>query len=59
MEMDFRAFFLLGKIQFLKNISARGSFFMVGETAFLASGKCVTISQNEGFDKKATTGRNV
>ena len=29
----------LGKIQFLKNISARGSLFMVGETDFPASEK--------------------
>ena len=28
----------LGKIQFLKNITARGSFFVVGKTDFPASG---------------------
>ena len=41
METDFRVLFLLvetiielGKIQFFKNIPARGSLFMVGETDF-------------------------
>ena len=44
-ETDLRAFFLLvetiikiRQIQFLKNISARGSLFVVGETDFPASG---------------------
>ena len=46
METDFRAFFVLeetilklGEIQFLKNTTARGSLFMLGETDFPASGK--------------------
>ena len=45
MEADFRAFFLLVETiieirqnSMFKNITARGSFVVVGETDFLASG---------------------
>ena len=66
MKTDFRAFFLLvksslklGEIQFLKNILARGSLFMVGETDFPASGNHFSLHFKEAPLSFSPSGRKV
>ena len=49
----------LGEIQFLKNITARGSLFMVGETDFPASGKNSILHFSESPDSFVPSNRKV